>query len=134
MGSALVGGILIVVAVPLGLTWGLASAIGNPTVPRSRWMKWVWWSAPIAFAFGFGISATDLALTARVWLCESELRAFAEAVPREAAPGRRVAPQRVGLFHVRGAGARGAKAGTPPALAGAARWKTTTLPVTSSSS
>jgi hypothetical protein len=86
----------------MGFVWvGYSFAV--PGVFRTARVRWLWLSVP---AIGFGslvLSFTHRDLAMRVWLCDSELREYAESVRQNPEAGRQ--PRRVGLFEVRSAGA-----------------------------
>jgi hypothetical protein len=84
----------------IGLAWVGYSAV-FPGVLRTSRLRWAWWSVPAAGVFPVVLSATGFGLVARVWLCEAELREFANAV-REGRAEVRTGdpPRRVGLFWV----------------------------------
>jgi hypothetical protein len=86
----------------IGLVW-LAYSTVIPAVFKTPRVRWLWWSVPVIGVGGLLLSMTHRDLAARVWLCESELREYAEAIrqnpqaPRES--------HRVGLVVVRFASA-----------------------------
>ena len=61
-----------------GLVWGVYS-FAAPDVFRVPRVRWMWLSVPVIGVSGFLLGLTHRDLALRVWLCNSELREYAEA-------------------------------------------------------
>jgi hypothetical protein len=80
----------------VGVAWA-ACPFAAPAGLGARGWRWAWRSVPAGVLGVVLLGATGWGFLARVWLCEGELRAYAEALQRGQADGR---PRRVGLFQV----------------------------------
>jgi hypothetical protein len=84
----------------IALVW-VVSSLANSSVFRMRWWRWAWLSVPAVGLGAIILLETGWGLVARVWLCDTELQAFAEEVRQGRVEVPRTdSPRRVGLFHV----------------------------------
>jgi hypothetical protein len=93
---------LLFYAAVIGLVWLLYSLCVPGVFLTSR-VRWLWLSIPIIGLGMLFLGRTDVPLTARVWLCDAELREYAESARRDPQLAR--AHGRVGLFRVAGTAA-----------------------------
>ena len=96
----LIGLALFLTGPVISLVW-VVSSLANSSVFRMRWWRWAWLSVPAVGLGAIILLETGWGLVARVWLCETELQAFAEEVRqgRVEVP-KPDSPRRVGLFFV----------------------------------
>ena len=85
----------------LGGAW-IVALFKFPATDRMRrwWYRWAWWLLPVGALATIVLSETGWGLTARVWLCETKLRTYAEEVQGGRHDNR---PLWVGLFRVQSA-------------------------------
>jgi hypothetical protein len=90
----------------IGLIW-TAYSIAVPAVFRNSRLRWLWLSVPAIGLLGVLLAATHRDLAIRVWLCESQLRDYAESFRRNPNAAQRFDHRWVGLFEVDGVSADG---------------------------
>ena len=61
----------------IALTW-IGVSIAKPQVFSTPRVRWCWWAVPAIGFLAAILAATNVGLTIRVWLSETELREFAE--------------------------------------------------------
>ncbi len=83
----------------IGFAW-LGYSVAVPGVLRTSRVRWLWLSVPGIGLTSFALCFTHHDLAARVWVCDSELRGYAEAA-RQNPKGVSRVPRPVGSFHVR---------------------------------
>jgi hypothetical protein len=85
----------------VGIGWCWIS-FTSPSIFSTKRLRWVWTAVPVLWIVVISLGSTDYGLAIRVWLCEDELRAFAESARTDWERNGVKAPpdSQVGLFHV----------------------------------